>query len=143
MQLSCTSTATQSVSHSVTLSLDKSQTWQLVAIQGRPIHSATQSPSHAVTLIFNPEAGTATGQSYCNSYTFRCTLKNPEQRLDGDYYELELTPWGSGTLNCPEADKNAEARYLAFLAKATRLRLTATTLTLFRQDKEILHYELR
>ena len=125
--------------HADQLPLSKVQTWQLAAIQGRNIDPGDKVP----TIVINPEAGTATGHAYCNTYTFRCTLQHPDQQLDGDYYDLELSLWGSGSLGCPETEKNAEARYLSLLAKATRLRLNATNLTLFQKDKEILHFELQ
>lgn len=137
--VACATPTAQSLGHTVGQPLDKRQTWQLTAIQGRDVDPG----SKVTTLVINTEAGTATGHACCNTYTFRCALKNLEQQLDGDYYDLDLTLWESGSLACPEAEKNAEARYLMLLAKATRLRLTATTLTLFQKDKEILHFELR
>ena len=96
-----------------------------------------------LSLVINPDAGVATGFAYCNEYTFKLELVLAGSQPDGDYYTIHLGLWGSGNLSCPEADMNAEQRYLSLLAKASRLRITATTLTLFQRDKEILHFELK
>lgn len=117
----------------------KEQVWQLVRLQGRPL-----PPRQPVTtLVVNPDAGTADGQAACNTYSFSCTLGHPDQHLDADYYDIRLSPIGSGSVGCSEADMNAEQRYLAALGRATRLRLTATTLTLYQKDREILYFELQ
>lgn len=117
----------------------KEQTWQLLTIQGRSPHYLSAAP----TLRFNPEAGTLSGFAYCNTYTFRYSLHLSSQQTDGDYHSISLQPWGGSSLGCPEADMNAEKRFLLLLSKATTLRITATTLTLFQRDKELLHFELQ
>lgn len=117
----------------------KEQTWQLVARQGHPLNRTKAAPS----LVINPDAGVATGFAYCNEYTFNLELVPAGSQPDGDYYTIHLGLWGSGNLGCPESDMNAEQRYLSLLAKASLLRITATTLTLFQRDKEILHFELK
>lgn len=119
--------------------LDMHRTWQLVSIQGRTLDPAKKAP----VIVFNPDAGTASGFAYCNQYSFKCTLQAIGSQSDGDYYTLSLERWGSGYMECTVADMNAESRYLALLAKATRLRLTAYNLTLFQKNKEILYFELR
>lgn len=117
----------------------KEQVWQLVRQQGRPLPAR----SATITLIVNPEAGIAGGQAPCNPYSFSCTLSHPLCSSDGDFYDLTLKSLSSGSTLCTEAEMNAEQRYLSALARATRLRLTATTLTLYQKDREILHYELQ
>ena len=115
----------------------RGQVWQLVAQQGKRLALNKKAP----TLLLDPEAGIATGDAQCNTYTFHCHLLLVSQMPDGDHYTLALEPWGSGDTSCPEADMNAEQRYLALLAKTTSMRLTATTLTLYQKDREILHFE--
>ena len=117
----------------------KEQVWQLVRQQGRPLPAR----SATITLTVNPEAGTAGGQSACNTYSYSCALGHPACTPDGDWYDIRLVPIGSGSVECTEAEMNAEARYLATLGRATRMKLTATALTLYQKDKEILHYELQ
>ena len=116
--------------------LDKEQTWQLVSIQSRDLAPTAT----AVTIVFNPQAGTATGAAACNEYTFAYALGASQ---GGDLTPVTLTYWGSGTVLCPESDMNAERRYLALLAKATHLSLTPYTLTLYQRGKELLRYELQ
>lgn len=117
----------------------KDQTWQLVTLQGRSPKNLAAAP----TLRFNPEAGTLSGFAYCNTYTFHYTLHPTAQKPDGDYHTLSLESWGGSSLGCPEADMNAESRFLLLLSKATTLRLTATTLTFYQRDKELLLFELQ
>ena len=112
----------------------KEQVWQLVRMQGKAVDTDGKVP----TLVFNPEASTASGTAFCNHYSFACSL-----RANGDHYDLQLTPWGSTKMACPEADMNAEQRYFSLLEKASALRLTASTLTLLRGNRETLYFELR
>lgn len=135
----CSSLSSPQAAPSPQSTLHKNQTWLLVAIQGRPLDPAKKAP----IIIFNPDAATVSGVAYCNQYTYRYTLTPVVQQADGDYYDLHLERWGSGFLQCTVADMNAESRYLALLAKATRLRLTAYNLTLFQKNKEILHFQLQ
>ena len=137
--LSCNTPRMTSHTDTTQPSLAKEQTWQLAATKGRNLAPGDKAP----TLVINPEAGTFTGHAQCNSYTFRYVLQHPEAQLDGDYYDLGLSFWGSSTLTCPEASKNAEERYLDLLSKSTRIRITSTTLTLYQQNKETLHFELQ
>lgn len=117
----------------------KEQVWQLVRLQGRPL------PLHSTvtTLTINPEAGTANGHTHCNTYSFSCKISHADSRPDGDWYDLSLKLLGSGNVHCSEAEMNAESRYLATLGKATRMCLTATTLTIYQKDKETLYFELQ
>lgn len=135
---SCSHKKLASNSHEM-LMPQKEQVWQLVSMQGRTTNLVAATP----TLCFNPEAHTASGFAYCNSYSFRYESIPVDIQPDGDYHTLSLEPWGTGELGCPEADLNAEQRYLSLLAKATSFRLTSTTLTLFQRNKEILYFELQ
>lgn len=139
MVSACSSVSSPQTASLPQSTLDKNQTWLLVAIQGRSLDPAKKAP----VIIFNPDAATASGVAYCNQYTYKYTLTPVAQQTDGDYYDLHLERWGSGYLECTVADMNAESRYLALLAKATRLRLTAYNLTLFQKNKEILYFELQ
>ena len=121
------------------LAPERGQVWQLVALQGRTLDRNKQSP----TLSFNPDTRTASGTAYCNEYTFHYTLAHPQQQPEGDRYEVQFTFWGSGTTECPEGNMNAERRYLGMLGKATSLSLTATTLTLYQKNRELMHFELQ
>ena len=118
---------------------DKEQVWQLVCMQNRSLDRS----GAAVTLVLNPEAGTATGQTTCNEYTFSYTLSKPTSHNDGDLYPVSFTFWGSGNIMCPESDMNAERRYLSLLTKATHMKIGLYTLILYQQNKEILRFELQ
>lgn len=118
---------------------ERGQVWQLVALQGRALDRAKKSP----TLVFNPETRSVNGTAHCNEYTFHYTLGRVQQQPDGDHYEVQLTFWGGGTTECPEGDMSAERRYLGLLGKATAMRLTATTMTLYQKNRETLHFELQ
>ncbi len=116
---------------------EKSQTWQLTAVNGRELPSNAK----AATLTFNPEAGSFRGTTACNFYA-------------GDYLVGEASPhdgrrpfsighFGSGSIRCPEADMNAEERFLTLFQKANSLFIDEYTLTLYRDNKEILQFGLR
>lgn len=137
MHISCTSTTTQPLSHSVTQSLDKSQVWQLVKIQGRDI-DRTATPT---TLVFNPEAHTLRGQTQCNTYSADYTLSQPLSHTVTQ--SLTISNFQLSNVQCPDAEMNAETRYLSTLKKCTQLSLTATTLTLGNKNKALLEFELR
>ena len=130
MQISCTSTATQSLGRQATQPLDKSQVWQLVQVQGRDIKS---SPT-PVTIIFNPETSTLHGQAQCNTYTADYSLHDSR---------LIISNLQPSNTQCPEADMNAENRYLATLRKCTNITVTATTLSLGNKNKSLLEFELQ
>lgn len=117
----------------------KEQVWQLVAIRGKAVN-----PNAAVvTIVVNPEAATLSGQAACNPFAAACRLALAEQQPSGDRYTIVLSDLKAGGRQCPEADMNAEARFLALLPKADALVLTAYTLTLLQKDKEILKFELQ
>lgn len=118
---------------------EPTQVWQLVRMQGRPL-PPRQSQT---TLIVNPDAATMGGHTPCNTYSFSCDLGNPRQQPDADYYDVSLRLIGSGDIRCSEADMNAEERYLLTLGRATSMRLTATTITLYQKEREILYFELQ
>ena len=130
------STGTQVPTSSTLNTLGKSQTWQLVAMRGKAVPSAT-------TLVFNPEAGTLGGFAACNNYFCTYNAKLTASDADGDHYALTVKLEGGGSIGCPEAVMNAEARYLALLGKADGMLVTAYTLTLTQRGKEILKYELQ
>ena len=116
--------------HSSLITLDKEQVWQLVQIQGRAVDRAATP----VTLIFNPETGTFRGQATCNTYSADYRIQNSEIKVQN----LQST-----TVQCPEAEMNAEARYLATLRKCTLISATSTTLTLGNKNKDLLVFDLQ
>lgn len=118
------------------LSLQKEQVWQLTTMRGRPIDVI-------ITLSFNTEATTLSGNATCNRYGADCHLTYSASSPEGYRYTVAVDNLTSGTTLCPEADMNAEARYLALLPKADALLLTPYNLTLFQKDKEILRFELQ
>ena len=117
----------------------RGQVWQLVAVQGRALDRGRNSP----TLSLNPDTKTAYGTAYCNEYTFHYTSQPSLQQSDGDFHTVQLTFWGCGSTECPEGGMSAERRYMGLLGKASSMRLTATTLTLYQKNREILHFELQ
>lgn len=133
----CASTATQSLSHSVTQTLDKDQVWQLVKMQGRDL------PQNAkiVDLTFNPEAGSFRGMTACNFYAGTYTLGEPSP-TDGRR-PFTIVTFGSGSILCPEADMNAEGRFLSVFEKANYILIDEFTLSFYRDNKEILRFELQ
>jgi heat shock protein HslJ len=118
------------------LSLQKEQVWQLTAMRGRHVKAL-------ITLSFNTEAATLNGTATCNRYGADCRLAYSANLPEGYRYTVAVDNLTAGTTLCPEADMNAEARYLALLPKADALLLTAYNLTLFQRDKEILRFELQ
>lgn len=136
MLTACSSTATQIPSNTVTWPLSKEQTWQLTSLNGRSI----PDDSKATTLSFNPEAGIFRGQTACNFFAGAYTLGNIAS--DGRY-PLSIDFLGSGSIQCPEADMNAEERFLATIKKASAILICEHTLSIYQNDKEILHFELQ
>ena len=118
---------------------EKGQVWQLVALQGKMLDPKEPAP----TLILNLDAATASGFAYCNEYSFQMKLEYSESHAENDSYALHLQLWGAGGLRCPESEMNAESRYLALLAKSSLLVISATTLTIYQRNKEILRYSLQ
>ena len=112
---------------------EKGQVWQLVEQRGHEVRRGTM-----VTLTLNPETGSLHGKAMCNSYYADFRL-----RPDGDRYALTLSNMGYGNISCPDADMNAEFRYLSLLQKADALAITEYTMTLYSRGKEILKYELQ
>lgn len=115
---------------SLSPTLSKDQTWQLVKLQGRTV------PPHAkaTTLSFNPEARTLRGQTPCNPYSADYSIHNST---------LTIQNLQSSSLLCPEADINAEKRYLATLKKCTQISLSSSTLSLGIKNKVLLVFELQ
>lgn len=116
---------------------EKEQVWQLTTMRGRP----ADRQSKEITLQFNSEAGSVRGIMSCNTY-FGHFVCNPGDPATGRY-PISITLEGSGSLGCPEADMNADTRFYALLPKATHAVFTATSITLYQNSKEILHFELR
>ncbi len=137
--LACTSTKPAPSTSVPPLLPQKEQVWQLVAMRGKPLPSR----SATITLSFNTEAATLSGRASCNTYGADCRLNLVEQRPQGDLYSITIDGIDSGRTLCPEADMNAEARYLALLQKADALLIDAYAITLLQKDKEILRFELQ
>ena len=93
--------------------------------------------------MFNPEAKTVSGRTACNNYYGNYTLRLEAQQPKGDRYTLTLSGIGYGDTRCPEAEMNAEARYMALFEKADALMLDAYTMTLYQKGRETLKYELQ
>lgn len=107
------------------------QVWQLVEMRGKAVADSR------TTLEFNPKTGYLNGGTPCNSYAARYTLEaDGTLRIDPEHT-------GTGSVRCPDADMEAEGRYVALLHKADSLSTDATTLTLFQKGRAILKYELR
>ena len=114
----------------------KGQIWQLTVINNRDIANEAKT----TTLTFNPEAGSFRGQTACNSYAGAGIIG--EAAADGrrPFIIKLLTP---GSVRCPEADMNAEERFLSTLKKANHILINEHSLTLYHDNKEILHFELQ
>lgn len=137
--IACTSTKPAPTSAAAPLQPQKEQVWQLVAMRGKPLppRSAT------ITLTFNTEAATLSGRASCNTYGADCRLTLVEQQPQGDLFHITIDNVASGNTLCPEADMNAEARYLALLPKADALLIDAYAISLLQKGKEILRFELQ
>lgn len=137
MALSCGSQ--REITHATTGSLlpDKNQVWQLTAINGRQI----ASDAKATTLSFNPEAGTFRGQTTCNFYAGTYTIGETAS-ADGRR-PLVIDCSSTGSVLCPEADMNAEGRFVATFQKANYILITEYTLSFYRDNKEILRFGLQ
>jgi heat shock protein HslJ len=121
------------------LQFDKGQVWQLVSLRGKGL----SRQDGVFTLTFNPEAGTLSGQMPCNGYYADFSHRLLSLSEAGCRYALAIESLGSGQVACPEADMNAEQRYLALLPRATACVLTPYSLTLFQKDKELMKFELQ
>ena len=121
--LACTSTKPAPSTSVPPLLPQKEQVWQLVAMRGKML--------------------ALSGRASCNTYGADCRLNLVEQRPQGDLYSITIDGIDSGRTLCPEADMNAEARYLALLQKADALLIDAYAITLLQKDKEILRFELQ
>lgn len=117
----------------------KGQVWQLVAVRGK----AVSRTAGLTTLTFNPEAGTISGKTACNTYYGSYRMRLEASTAEGYRYALAFSGIGSGDTRCPEADMNAEARYMAMLPKADAMCVDAYTMTLYQRGKEILKYEMQ
>ena len=135
----CASTATQAIkqSNNQTISLDKDQVWQLVKIQGRKVSKNDKT----VTLTFNPEAESFRGMTACNFYAGTYTLGEPSPT--NGRHSFSIVTFGSGSILCPEADMNAEGRFLSVFEKANYILIDEFTLSFYRDNKEILLFELQ
>ena len=116
---------------------EKEQVWQLTTMRGRP----ADRQSKEITLQFNSEAGSVRGIMACNTYFghFVCNPGDPETGR----HPISITLEGSGSLGCPEADMNAEGRFFAAFQKANNILISDNSLTLYRDNKELLLFELR
>ena len=112
---------------------DKGQVWQLVEMRGREVKGGT-----TVTLTLNPETGVLHGRAQCNDYYADFAML-PR----GGRYALGLSNMGCGETSCPDADMNAEARYLSLLGRADAMTMDEYTMILYCKGKEILKYELQ
>lgn len=112
---------------------DKGQVWQLVSMRGRDVKSGDK-----VTLVFNPDGGFLRGMAHCNSYYAECRIRH-----DGSRYNLKLSNLAEGDISCPDAEMNAQFRYISLLMKADAMVVTEYTLTLYSKGTEILKYELQ
>ena len=119
------------------VAVNKHCVWQLVEMRGKPMPQTGK----VITLTLNPEAGTLSGQAFCNRYYADCTQQLRATEEEGTRYELGLSHLQSGAVQCPEADMDTEHRYLTTLAKATHMVVNSTTLTLYQKSKPLLKYE--
>ena len=125
--------------HTSTVSLlpDKSQAWQLTILNGREV------PQNAkpVTLTFNPEAKSFRGETACNFYAGTYTIGEASTSDGRRPFSIEYS--GSGSILCPDADMNAEGRFLATFHKANYILITEYTLSFYRDNKEILRFGIQ
>lgn len=122
--------------------LSRQQVWRLVEMHGSR-HNPGSAP---ITIVFNAEAGTVRGRAVCNTYNADYTLSALSVSVD-DAYEwcgLKITGIESGSVQCPEAEMNAEARYLAKLRQCNQLAVidAGNTLVLGVRNKPVLRFEL-
>lgn len=110
--------------------LQKEHRWQLTAINGRDL----KPTDDAVTICFNPEAGTLSGTTPCNTYSANYALQNSEFKI----HNLQ-----SSDLLCPDPAMNAEQRYLGLLRKANRMTVEGNNMTLYSNNREILKFGLQ
>lgn len=134
--VACSSHKAAAVADNEPLLPQKSQVWQLTTLRGRPVNAT-------ITLAFNTEAATLNGRATCNTYGADCRLTYSAASSEGYRYTVAIANLAAGNTLCPEADMNAESRYLALLPKADAMLLTPYNLTLYQKDKEILHFELQ
>ena len=136
---SCGSSRKTSVNEESALQFDKEQVWQLVSIRGKEVKSS----DGVVTLMFYPEGNAIRGLIACNRYFADYTMRFNKVSPEGSHYELKITDLSGGDVQCPEGDMAVQDRYLALLEKSHACLLTPYTLTLFRNGKEVLKYELQ
>ena len=138
LSVSCSAPKPAATDPQEALAFSKDQIWQLVSVKGKAV-----AVPNTITLILNQETGTLYGQSYCNRYFADFTAHLAEQSQEGCRYAMKISYLGSNDTRCPEADMEAEGRYLALLPKADACVLKPYTLTFYRSGKEILKYELQ
>lgn len=123
--------------------LKKEQVWKLVEIQGRKV----ERRAAPVTIVFNPENGSLRGQAACNGYNadYKLESRRVDAKTSSDWCALSVGDISHTAVQCPDAEMNAEARYLARLAKCTQLALAdaGNTLMLGHKDKPVLVFELQ
>lgn len=117
--------------------LTKNQVWQLTLLNGRDI----PNDSKVTTLSFNPEAGIFSAHSACNSFSGVFNMGETPTADGRRSFSLRIL--SPNTLHCPESDMNAEERFLSTLKKANYILADEHALSLFQNDKEILHFELQ
>ncbi len=137
LTFSCVSHRKAAYTAPTSLLPDKSQTWQLTVLNGREVSAGAKT----VTLTFNPEAGSFRGQTACNSYAGTYAI-GTASTADGRC-PFSIETFGTGSILCPDADMNAEGRFVATFAKVNYILITEYTLSLYRDNKETLHFELQ
>ena len=123
--------------------LERTQVWQLVEVQGRPVDRGAAP----VTLVFNSETSTLGGQTACNTYSAPFTLAPlaVEGEKGADWCSITVGAIEHSSVQCPDAVMNAEARYLNRLRQCSQLALAdaGTTLILAHRDRPQLVFELK
>ena len=141
----CTARKAQVQSTEEVVSFDKDQVWQLVAIQGKMVaRSSTE-----IILMFHPESGTLRGRVACNRYFADYTLGGRYSDAEkGSHhspstFHLSVSNISGGDVQCPEGGMAEQERYLALLGRVDACQVDATSLTLYRNGKETLKFELQ
>ena len=76
------------------------------------------------------------------TWTTNKNVQSTEQACQGAY-SLKLSNLAEGDISCPDAEMNAQFRYISLLMKADAMVVTEYTLTLYCKGAEILKYELQ
>lgn len=118
---------------------EKSQVWQLVAMRGKEVPRT----GNLTTLMLNSESGTLWGHTACNRYFADFTMKLKKADPVATHYEIKISYVGQSQVQCPEDEMEFQQRYLGLLPKVTSATLSATVMTLYSRDKEVLKYEVQ